>query len=237
VAAFLLAPGAVCAQSALADDSSTPADSSNSPDVTAVPSGFTPGTPASSFVPYVAPTEAQKFHSFEWNAFGPIAFAGSSFAAAINQASDFPHAWGQGAGAYGERVASNLGISLVTATAQYSMAEVLHEDTEYYRCTCSGFLRRFWHAGLSSVTARRGSDGYTSFSYALTVSPFIGPLVAANTWMPGRNGPIVGLRMGAFNLLGQFGQNETLEFLYGGPHTLLGRIQRRFFKNSSDADH
>lgn len=42
--------------------------------------------------------------------------------------------------------------------------------------------------------------------------------------------------MGAFNLLGQFGQNETLEFLYGGPHTLLGRIQHRFFKNSSDTD-
>ena len=231
-----MAPGPVCAQSALADDGNTPADSSNSSALTAVPSGSAPDTPTSSFATYVAPTEAQKFHSFEWNAFGPVAFAGSSFAAAIDQASDFPHAWGQGAGAYGERVASNLGISLVTATAQYSMAEVFHEDTEYYRCTCSGFLRRFWHAGLSSFTARRGSDGHTSFSIALTVSPFIGPLAAANSWMPSRNGPTLGLRMGAFNLLGQFGQNETLEFLYGGPHTLLGRIQHRFFKNSSDTD-
>jgi hypothetical protein len=39
--------------------------------------------------------------------------------------------------------------------------------------------------------------------------------------------------MGAFNLLGQFGQNEALEFLYGGPRTLLGRIQHHFLKKSS----
>jgi hypothetical protein len=42
--------------------------------------------------------------------------------------------------------------------------------------------------------------------------------------------------MGGYNLLGQFGQNEALEFLYGGPHTLLGRIQRHVFKKSSDSD-
>jgi hypothetical protein len=180
----------------------------------------------------VPPSEAQRFHDFEWNAFGPVAFAGSSIAAAINQASDFPHAWGQGASAYGERAASNVGISLVTATAQYALGEAFHEDTAYYRCTCSGFFRRFWHAGLSTVTARRGDDGHTSFSIALTVSPFIGPLTAANTWIPSRNGPTLGLRMGTFNLLGQFGQNEAVEFLYGGPRTFLGRIERRLFGKS-----
>jgi hypothetical protein len=194
----------------------------------------TPDTATATFAPYVLPTEAQKFHNFEWNAFGPVAFAGSSFAAAIDQGSNFPHAWGQGAGAYGARVASNLGISLVTATAQYSMAEVFHEDPAYYRCTCAGFFRRFWHAAVSTVAARRGSDGHTSFSLALTVSPFVGPLTAANTWIPSRDGPVLGSRMGAFNLVGQFGQNQALEFLYGGPRTLWGRIQRHFFKKSSD---
>ena len=42
--------------------------------------------------------------------------------------------------------------------------------------------------------------------------------------------------MGTNNFLGQFGQNVTLEFLYGGPHTLLGRIQRRLFRKSLDSD-
>jgi hypothetical protein len=191
-----------------------------------------PDIPVSAPALYVPPTSEQKFHTFAWNALGPVAFAGSSFAAAIDQGFNFPQKWGQGADAYGARVASNLGISLVTASAQYSLAEAFHEDTAYYRCTCSGFLPRFWHAALSTVTARRGTDGHTSFSIALTASPFVGPMVAANTWIPTRDGPNLGLHMGEHNLLGQFAQDEALEFVYGGPHTLLGRIQRRFFKKS-----
>jgi hypothetical protein len=185
--------------------------------------------------PYVPPTQSQKFHNFAWNALGPVAFAGSSFAAAIDQGFNFPHAWGQGADAYGARVASNLGISLVTATAQYSLAEAFHEDTAYYRCTCTGFLPRFWHAAVSTVASRRGEDGHRAFSIALTASPLIGPMVAANTWIPTRDGATLGFHMGVHNLMGQFGQDEALEFLYGGPNTLLGRIQRRF-KKSPDTD-
>ncbi len=162
-----------------------------------------------------------------------MAFAGSSIGAAIDQAFNFPHAWGQGADAYGARVASNLGISLVTATAQYSLAEAFHEDTAYYRCTCRGFFPRFWHAAVSTVASRRGTNGHTTFSIALSLSPFVGPIVAANTWIPSHNGPTLGYHMGEHNLMGQFGQDEALEFLYGGPHTLLGRIQRHFRKASA----
>lgn len=198
------------------------------------PVAFSFEAPADLPAPYVQPTQVQKFHNFAWNALGPVAFAGSSFAAAIDQGFDFPHAWGQGANAYGARVANNLGISLVTATAQYSLAEAFHEDTAYYRCTCSGFLPRFWHAAVSTVAARRGIDGHTSFSAALTVSPFVGPMTAANTWLPSRDGANLGWHMGMHNLLGQFGQNEALEFLYGGPRTFLGRVQQRFLKRSSD---
>lgn len=179
---------------------------------------------------YTPPTESQKLHNWASNAFGPAAIAGSAVGGAIDQAFNFPGKWGQGTDAYGARVASNLGISLVTATAQYSLAEVFHEDTAYYRCACKGFIPRFWHAAISTVSAPRESDGHRSFSIALTTSPFIGPLTAANTWIPTHDGPMLGFHMGAHNLLGQFGQNEALEFLYGGPHTLLGRIEHLFRK-------
>jgi len=185
---------------------------------------------------YVFPTQQERFHDYVWNAVGPVAFAGSSIAGAIDQAFNFPHKWGQGMDAYGARVASNLGISLVTATAQYSIAEALHEDTAYYHCRCVGFFPRFRHAAISTVASRRGSDGHTSFSLALTLSPFIGPLVAANTWIPSHNGPVLGFHMGEHNLLGQFAQDEALEFFYGAPNTVLGHIERRFFKKSADAD-
>jgi hypothetical protein len=233
---ILFVAGPVAAQSALLDNGNTSDESSSLSAFAAVLSAPLTDIPISSSALYVPPTEEQKFHDFAWNALGPVAFAGSAFAAAIDQGFDFPHQWGKGEGAYSERVASNMGISLITATVQYSLAEAFHEDTAYYRCTCVGFFARFWHAAVSTVAARRGDDGDTSFSIALTASPFIGPMTAANTWIPSRDGAILGFRMGGNNLLGQFGQNEALEFLYGGPHTLLGRIQHRLFKKSFGSD-
>lgn len=196
-------------------------------------SAISPGAPNDPEAPYKKPSENQKLHDYEWNALGPVAFAGSSLAAAIDQSSDFPHQWGQGADAYGARVASNLGISVVTATAQYSLAEAFHEDTAYYRCSCRGFFARFWHAALSSATSRRGDDAHRELSPALTLSPYIGPLTAANTWIPSHDGAMLGVHMGTYNLLGQLGQNEALEFLYGGPRTILGKIEHRLFKHSA----
>lgn len=179
---------------------------------------------------YTRPTERQKFHDFALNTFGPVAFASAAIAGAIDQGFSSPHSWDQGMGGYGARVASVLGMRLVAAGTEYSLAEVFREDTAYYRCSCRGFFRRFWYAAVSTLSSRRGYDGHRSFSPALSVSPFIGPLTATDTWFPGRDGFAVSLRTGTRNLLGQLGQNEALEFLYGGPHTLVGRIRPRPFQ-------
>jgi hypothetical protein len=239
----LAASGSVCAQtapvgpvdqvgqvgqSALSTPALEPASLSAPAPAAILPDAPQPLAPG----PYVQPTQDQKFHSFVSNAVGPVAFAGAAMAGAIDQMFDFPSRWGQGLEGYGPRVASNLGISMVTATSQYGIAEVFREDTAYYRCTCSGMLPRLWHAALGSVTSHRGSDGHIEFSPALTVSPFIGPMVAANTWIPSHDGPRLGFHMGEHNLLGQLAQDEALEFVYGGPNTLLGHIQRRFLKSS-----
>ncbi len=207
-----------------------------SEDAAALPSAPAPSGVVAPDAPlpaiYTPPTEQQKFHGYLWNALGPVAFAGAAFAGAIDQGFDFQKRWGQGWNAYGVRVASNLGISMVAATSEYAIAEADHEDTTYYRCACAGFGRRFLHAAISSVTSRRGEDGHRSFSLAMTASPFIGPLVAANTWIPTHNGVHLGFTMGEHNLLGQFAQNEALEFVYGGPNTMLGRLQKHFKKFS-----
>jgi hypothetical protein len=241
LATILFASSVVRAQSSAADDNSItvlPPDlfaSSTTPSASA-PWPSASDIPLTAALVYAPPTEDQRFRNFLWNAVGPVAFAGASFAAAINQGTDFPHQWGQGANAYGVRAASNFGIGLLSATSQYSIAEAFHEDTAYYQCTCRGFLPRLWHAAMSTVAARRGDDGHYAFSVALTASPFMGPLVAANTWIPSRDGPGLGAQMGAYNLLGQFAQNEALEFLYGGPHTLLAVIERHLFRQSPDTD-
>jgi hypothetical protein len=193
----------------------------------------TPATPQTSspkasqdtepVVTYVRPTERQKIRNFAFDAFGPYAFAGAAIAGGFDQAETRPPEWGQGWDAYGVRVANSFGISLVTTSTRYGLAEAFREDTLYYRCGCRGFFPRLEHAMISTVTARRGSDGHRAFSFPAVAAPYAGTMTATLGWYPARFSPMDGFRMGSYNLLGQAAQNLAFEFIYGGPHTLLGR--------------
>jgi hypothetical protein len=173
--------------------------------------------------PYRPPTEKEKLRSFAFDAFGPYAFVSSSFVGGIQQARGVPPEWGQGWDAYGVRVASNFGVNLVGQTARYGLAEIFHEDTLYYRCECSGFGHRLGHALISTVTARRGTDGHRTFSFSSLAAPYAGAEAAALLWYPSRYDASDGFRMGNYNLLVQAGVNVALEFVYGGPNTLLSK--------------
>jgi hypothetical protein len=175
-------------------------------------------------VAYTRPTESQKLHNFVFDAVGPYPLIGAIGTAGIQQAYGTPREWGQGMDAYGVRVASNFGIALTTTTTRYALAEVFREDTLYYRCECKGILPRLGHALISTVTARRGDDGHREFSFPGLAAPYAGAMTAALGWYPSRYGPKDGFRMGNYNLLGQAGQNIALEFVYGGPHTLLNTM-------------
>lgn len=175
-------------------------------------------------VDYVRPTEREKLHNFIFDAVGPYPFIGAAGAAGISQASKKPPEWGEGWDAYGVRVASDFGIALTTTTVRYGLAEAFREDTLYYRCDCKGILPRLGHALISTVTARRGDDGRREFSFPALAAPYAGAMAATLGWYPGRYGPKDGFRIGNYNLLGQAGQNVALEFIYGGPHTLLNSV-------------
>ncbi len=176
---------------------------------------------------YVRPSEKTKLRNYAFDIIGPYPILGAAFSAGINQATNTPPEWGQGAAAYGERFGSNFGITAVTTTARYTLAEVFREDTLYYRCECKGFLPRLGHAVISTVTARRGDDGHYVFSVPSLVAPYVGTTTAVYAWYPGRYNEKDAFRMGNYNLLGFVGGNIALEFLYGGPHTLLSRIRHK----------
>ena len=131
--------------------------------------------------------------------------------------------------AYGKRFGSNLAIAAVTTTTRYALAEAFREDTVYYRCECKGFFRRFQHAMISTVTARRGEDGHRQLSFPAIVAPYAGTMTAVYAWYPARYGPKDALRMGNYNLLAFAGENLALEFIYGGPHTLFSHFHRPAF--------
>ena len=172
---------------------------------------------------YTRPTEGEKFHRYLFAAFGPNAVARAAISGALSQATNTPKEWGQGMGPYGERVGSAFGISMVTTTTRYALAEAFHEDTMYYRCDCTGTVRRLEHAVISTVTARVGDDGRRRLSFPSIVSPYAGAMIGVYGWYPDGYGAGFAFQKGSFSFLTTAGINVAREFIYGGPHTLFHR--------------
>jgi hypothetical protein len=186
---------------------------------------------------YNRPTEKTKIRNYLFDAFGPYPIAGAAILGAVNQAHNAPPEWGQGFNAYGERVGSHFGISLATTTTRYALAEAFREDTLYYRCGCTGVIKRMEHALISTVTARHGADGHRRLSFPALIAPYAGASTAIYGWYPGRYDVKDSLRMGNYALLAAAVGNIAREFLYGGPHTLLSQLDRPGFPGADSAEN
>ena len=172
---------------------------------------------------YIPPTEKTKIRNYFFDAFGPYPIIGAAPPGSTRRTT--PRRNGsRGSEAYGKRLGSNFAIAAVSTTTRYTLAEAFRQDTLYYRCECKGFLPRLRHAMISTFTARHGSDGNRVFSFPALAAPYAGTMTAVYAWYPGSYNAKDGFRMGNYNLLGYASQNVALEFLYGGPHTLLSRV-------------
>jgi hypothetical protein len=183
-------------------------------------------------VTYVRPSEKTKFHNYLFDAIGPYPILGAAVVAGVNQADNAPPEWGQGAEAYGHRFGSNFGIAAITTTTRYTLAEAFRQDTIYYRCECKGFFHRFGHAMVSTLVARAGNDGHRVFSIPALVAPYVGTMSAVYGWYPGRYNAEDAFRLGNYSLLVSAAENVALEFVYGGPHSLLRHMH---IKHGSDS--
>jgi len=175
---------------------------------------------------YVRPSEAETGRKYVFDAYGPYPILGAGLTAGFGQWSNSPPEWHQGAEGYAKRFGSDFGMVAISTTTRYGLSEAMREDSSYYRCECEGLIPRMNHAILSTVTARRGQDGHRAFSISTLVSPYVGSTVAVYGWYPDRFGAKDALRLGNYNLLAFIGGNVALEFLYGGPHTLMSHMRR-----------
>jgi hypothetical protein len=173
---------------------------------------------------YERPAVRTRVNNYIFDAYGPYPIVGVGFAAGINQFSNAPPEWGQGAQGYGKRFGSDFGIAGIGTTSRYGLAEAFKEDTLYYRCECSGLFPRLRHAMISTLTARRGQDGHIVFSFPALVAPYAGSMTAVYGWFPSRFGAKDAFRIGNYNMLAYMGGNIALEFFYSGPHSLLSRM-------------
>lgn len=173
---------------------------------------------------YVPPTEKTKEINYVFDAFGPYPLLGAAFAAGLNQSSNSPPEWGQGGAGYGKRIGSAFGIAATATTARYGLARVFKEDTLYYSCACKGIFPRLKHAAISTLTARAGQDGHRVFSVPGLLGPYAGSFTAVYGWYPNRFGAKDAFRIGNYTLLANLDGNIALEFVYGGPHSLLSHL-------------
>jgi hypothetical protein len=219
---LLLAAAAVAALRAPAKAQSL-ADSADSGDSSSA-SAVVTATPSLPDLIYTRPTRQTKLYNYVFDVVGPYPIVGAAFAAGIGQAYDTPPEWQQGAAGYSKRFGSDFGIAAVSTTTRYGLAQAFKEDTLYYRCECKGLFRRLRHAVISTLTARRGDDGHSVFSFPALIAPYAGSMTAVYAWYPGRYNGKDALRMGNYTMLGYVGANVGLEFIYSGPHSLLNRM-------------
>lgn len=120
---------------------------------------------------YRPPTTSERRSYYVRSALGPGGLIGAAMSAAIDQVNNEVPEWGQGAEGFGKRMGWRAASFTSQYLVEYGVSTVLHEDTNYYRCTCGGFFPRTGHALFSNLTARRG-DGHRVFSISRPVAAY-----------------------------------------------------------------
>jgi len=136
--------------------------------------------------PWSKISEKQRFGLYASLNFSLYAGLSSMASAAISQAIDSPHEWGQGWGPYGVRVASSYGSSFVAYTITYGTSAIFRDDNRYFRSNQGAFGARLGHVIISPYLAHSDS-GNIRFS----TSSFLGGNQPSD-----RQPPRVGSRMG-----------------------------------------
>jgi len=118
------------------------------------------------------------------NAYGPLAIAGIAAYAGFLQEINSPSEWGQGADAYGKRLASTAAWAGIHGTLAFGLDSTLHQDPRYYRSLSTGFLRRSAHAFRETILTHTDSGGETFSTWR--VGSAYGAAYLSNLWYPAR---------------------------------------------------
>jgi hypothetical protein len=114
-------------------------------------------------------TPKERFELYQSYTFSPYAALFAGMGGAIDQGINSPKEWGQGWGAYGDRVASSYGGALVGNTITYGLSAVFRDDNRYVRSHKDGFGGRVGSVLVSPFKAHN-DNGEARFS----TSQFLG---------------------------------------------------------------
>ncbi len=150
------------------------------------------GRSATALPGYTPPTQAERFRGYVKHTFGITSILEAGVRGGIEQATDNPDAWPEGAQGYADRFGSAMGQIAIRGTTEYVVADIFKEDLRFR--PCSDDCNKFAAAFKDTFLARKGEDGHQTLSVARLVGPWSGSAVAVNTWYPSadkENGQIV----------------------------------------------
>lgn len=113
---------------------------------------------------------------------------GAAFAAAIGQARNSPHEWGQGVGGFADRYASGFGANLSRQTFAFVLESALHEDARYFPSKNKSMKLRALNAAKQTIFAKN-DNGSDTFAYARVVSD-VRSAQLVNIWQPKSTGSV-----------------------------------------------
>ncbi len=157
-------------------------------------------------------TMADKFDYRVVQSFGLRGFAGSAVGAAIGQARNSPHEWGQGVEGFADRYASGFGGNLSRQTFAFVLESAFHEDPRYFPSEDKSMKLRAINA-LKQVVYAKNDNGSGTFAYARVFSDF-GSAQFVNVWQPKSTGSVGdGLVRGLIGLGADAAYNFMQEFI------------------------
>ncbi|HEX4748996.1 MAG TPA: hypothetical protein VH302_05590 [Bryobacteraceae bacterium] len=168
-------------------------------------------------------TVRDKFDYRIVQSFGARGLVGALFGAAIGQADDSPHEWGQGVHGFAERYGSGLAGNVSRQSFAFVLESAFHEDPRYFPSEDKTMKERALNA-LKQVIICKTDSGRTEFAWARVISQ-VGAGQFANVWQPPSTGSVAdGFRRSVIGLGADTAYNFMQEFLpFTRPHSLRHR--------------
>src|SRR6478752_5759783 len=103
-------------------------------------------------------TQRERAHLYLKTMVNPFGYIKAGFSAGLDQWTDKPPEWEQGASGYGKRFADIVGQYSIQRSVTFGLASALHEDNRYFNSGKKGVWARTGYA-LSSGILARAEDG------------------------------------------------------------------------------
>ncbi len=134
--------------------------------------------------PYAPPTQGERFKGYVTHTYSFTSLLEAGVRGGIDQATDKPSEWPQGAQGFADRFGSAAGQIAIRQTTEYLLAATFREDLRITPCGSACPRSKLTAAFDDTFLARKGHDGHEAFSVARLVGPWSGSAVAVNTWYP-----------------------------------------------------